>query len=324
MIYYLSTLKHNYTIIDFLAGPGKAMADRITPISYRELRERTSLPYGTWIFSDVDRLSGSQSVQILPHWRALKDAGVPVLNHPVNSMRRYELLRALRETGVNDFDAYMFTEHRKPKRFPVFIRKAADHGGAHSALLPDQTALDAELARLESENVWPGDKLIVEFIETADHAGIRRKYAALRIGDRLIPRQILHSKEWVIKRHDLHEPELVAEEIDYLAHGKDAERLMAIFDLANMQFGRIDYSFANGRLQVFEINANPTIIGRTSTAALDDPDAPRGATYRGVMERITAALEALDIGDGPAIPVTAKATNWNLLPADHSGSILVP
>lgn len=324
MIYYLSTRKHSYTITDFLEGPGKAIAARITPISYRDLRDLKSLPYGTWIFSDVDRLSGSQSAEIFSHWRALKDAGVPVLNDPINSMRRYELLRALHEAGSNDFDAYMFTEHRKPKRFPVFIRKAADHGGAHSALLPDQAALDAELARLEADNVWPGDRLIVEFIETADHAGIRRKYAALRIGDRLIPRQILHSREWVIKRHDLHEPELVAEEIDYLANGKDAERLMAIFDLANMQFGRIDYSFANGRLQVFEINANPTIIGRTSTAALDDPDAPRGATYRGVMEKITAALEALDIGDGPEIPVKPLKSNWNLLPAGHSGSILVP
>lgn len=323
MIFYLSTRKHSYTIVDFLAGPGKSLAKRIAPISYREFRELKTLPYGTWIFSDVDRLSGSQSVEILPHWRALKDAGVPVLNDPINSMRRYELLRALHEAGSNDFDAYMFTEHRRPKRFPVFVRKAADHGGAHSDLLPDQAALDAELARLDAENVWPGDKLIVEFIETADEAGIRRKYAALRIGDRLIPRQILHSREWVIKRHDLHDPEFVAEEIDYLAKGKDAERLMAIFDLANMQFGRIDYAFANGRLQVFEINANPTIIGRSSTAALDDPDSPRGATYRGVMEKITAALAALDIGDGPPIPVKARATDWNLLD-DHSGSILVP
>lgn len=323
MIYYLSTQKHNYTIVDFLAGPGKSLAERITPMSYRDFRRLEFLPYGTWIFSDVDRLSGSQSAQIMPHWRALKDAGVPVLNDPINSMRRYELLRALHEAGSNDFDAYMFTEHRRPKRFPVFVRKAADHGGAHSALLPDQAALDAELTRLEAENVWPGDKLIIEYVETADKAGIRRKYAAMRIGDRLIPRQILHSREWVIKRHDLHEPAFVAEEIDYLANGKDAERLMAIFDLANMQFGRIDYAFANGRLQVFEINANPTILGRRSTAALDDPDSPRGATYRGVMERITAALAALDIGDGPRIRVTAQKTDWNLLD-DHSGSILVP
>ncbi len=323
MIYYLSTQKHAYTIVEFLAGPGEELADRITPVSYRDFRAMKTLPYGAWIFSDIDRLSGSQSAQISPHWRALKDAGVPVLNDPINSMRRYELLRALNEAGSNDFDACLFIEHRKPTRFPVFVRKVSDHGGARSALLHDQAALDAELARLDAEGTWPGDKLIVEFVETADNAGIRRKYAALRIGNRLIPRQILHSREWVIKRHDLHDPEFVTEEIEYLAANPDAEKLMAVFDLANMQFGRIDYGFANGRLQVFEINANPTIIGRRSTVALDDPDSPRGVTYRGVMERVIDALAALDIGDGPPIEVTAQIPDWNLLP-DHSGSILVP
>ena len=323
MIYYLSTQLHSYTIEEFLAGPGETLANRIKPISYRELRGMKTLPYGAWIFSDIDRLSGSQSVEIYPQWRALKDAGAPVLNDPINSMRRYELLRALHEAGGNDFDAYVFNEYRKPKRFPVFVRKAADHGGAHSELLPDQAALDAELARLDAEEVWPGDKLIVEFIETADKVGIRRKYAALRVGDRLIPRQILHSREWVIKRHDLHDAEFVAEEIAYLAANPDAEKLMAVFDLANMQFGRIDYAFANGRLQVFEINANPTIIGRRSTAALDDPDSPRGATYRAVMERVIEALAALDVGDGPPIKVTAQPRNW-ALDGDHSGSILMP
>jgi hypothetical protein len=248
-------------------------------------------------------LSGSQSVEHYPKWRALKEAGAPVLNDPIYSMRRYELLRALREAGINDFDAYMLTEHRRPSRFPVFIRKAADHGGAHSPLLYDQAALDAELARLDAEGVWPGDRLIVEYVETADAAGIRRKYAALRFGDRLLPRQILHSKEWIIKRHDLHLPEMVAEEIAYLAANPHAEQLMAIFDLAGMEFGRIDYGFANGRLQVFEINPNPTIIGRWPPAAPDYRAAPRGATYRAVMERIVEALMALDAGEGPMVRV---------------------
>jgi hypothetical protein len=303
VIHFLTTQTHIYTILEFLAGAGSSIADRVRPLSYRDLRSMKELPAGTWIFSDVDRLSGSQSVEIYPIWRRLKDAGMRVLNDPVNSMRRYELLRLLHEDGINDFDAYMLTEHRRPKRFPVFIRKAFDHGGAHSPLLADQAALDAELARLDAEGAWPGDRLIVEFVETADASGTRRKYAALRLGDRLIPRQILHSKEWVIKRHDLHTPEFVAEEIAYLAANPDGERLMSIFDLARIEYGRIDYGYANGRLQVFEINANPTIIGRRSTAALDDPEAPRGATYRKVMERITEAFEALDSPAGPPIPL---------------------
>jgi hypothetical protein len=304
MIYYLATQTHLYTMRDFLAGPGAALAPRMRVSGYLALRNRRDLPRGVYIFSDIDRLSGSQSAEVYLAWQKLKDAGVTILNHPINSMRRYELLRKLHEDGINDFDAYMLVEHRKPKRFPVFVRKAYDHGGAHSPLLTNQAELDAEIDRLDKAGIWPGDRLIVEFVETADPHGVRRKYAAMRIGDRLIPRQILHSKEWVIKRHDLHTPEFVAEEIAYLDANPDAGLLMKIFELARIEYGRIDYSFANGRLQVFEINANPTVIGRSSTAALTDPDAPRGETYRGVMQRIVDAFEALDTeGEGPPIPL---------------------
>lgn len=305
MIYYLATLKHRYTMMEFLAGPGRPLARQIRVVSYRELRQMRQLPFGIWIFSDVDRLSGSQSSDVYPYWKALTDAGMTVLNHPIHSMRRYDLLRRLHEDGINDFDAYMMNEHRRPKRFPVFVRKAYDHGGAHSPLLPDQAALDAERARLDEAGIWCGDRIIVEFIETADAEGIRRKYAAFRVGDRLIPRQVFHSKEWVIKKNDLHSPELAAEEAAYLKANPHGDQLMKIFQLAGVEYGRIDYSFANGRLQVFEIYTNPTIIGRSSMARLNDPDQPRNPTYREVLKTLIEALAALDPGrDGP--PATVK------------------
>jgi hypothetical protein len=46
---------------------------------------------------------------------------------------------------------------------------------------------------------------------------------------------------------------------EYLqAHPHEAE-LRKIFDLANIEYGRIDYSLLNGKIQVWEINTNPNI-----------------------------------------------------------------
>jgi hypothetical protein len=295
VIYYLVTAKHHYTMQDFLDGPGGPLAGRVRVVTYKEFRSMRSLPFGTFVFSDVDRMSGSQSLELFKRWKQIVAAGARALNHPVLALRRYDLLRKLHEEGINRFDAYMMTEHRKPKRFPVFVRAASDHLGAISDLLPDQAALDAELARLRAEPVWPGDKLIVEFLPYADSDGVYRKYAAFRIGDSFVPRQMFAGRSWVVKKHELDTPDLAAEEAAYLDANPHRDELMRVFDMANIEYGRIDYTVIDGRVQIFEINCNPTVIGRTSGAALRSDSSPRGPTYRKAIGRYIEAMEAIDV-----------------------------
>ncbi|MEX1110088.1 MAG: hypothetical protein WEC00_14345 [Dongiaceae bacterium] len=295
MIYYLVTATHLYTMRDFLAGPGQPLAARLKVVTYKDFLSNKVLPFGTYVFSDVDRMSGSQSMDLLKRWKAIRAAGARTLNHPVLSLRRYDLLRKLYEEGINRFDAYMMTEHRKPKRFPVFIRSAFDHEGAKTELLADQAALDAELARLRAEPVWPGGKVIVEYEHYADAQGVYRKYAGFRVADRFIPRQILAATQWVVKQPELQTPELAAEEAAYLDANPHQDLLMRVFDLANMDYGRIDYTIIDGTVQIFEINSNPTVIGRTSGAALRSEDSLRGPAYRKAIGRYIEAMEAIDI-----------------------------
>ncbi|MEX2200077.1 MAG: hypothetical protein WD711_01680 [Dongiaceae bacterium] len=295
MIYYLVTATHHYTMQNFLDGPGKALAGSVRVVTYKEFRTLRSLPFGTFVFSDVDRMSGSQSLELSKRWKQIVAAGARALNHPVLALRRYDLLRKLHEEGINRFDAYMMTEHRKPKRFPVFIRSAFDHDGATTDLLKDQSALDAELARLRSEAAWPGDKVIVEYEHYADAQGVFRKYAAFRVADRLIPRQILAATKWVVKKPELQTAELAAEEAAYLDANPHGALLMQVFDMANIEYGRIDYTVIDGRVQIFEINCNPTVIGRTSGAALLSDSSPRGPTYRKAIGRYIEAMEAIDV-----------------------------
>ena len=295
MIYYLVTTKHQYTMRAFIDGVGKALAPRVRIVTYRDFMRSRRLPFGTYIFSDVDRLSGSQSSELVPYWNAIREAGAPVFNHPTQSMRRYDLLRKLNEEGINRFDAYMMTEHRKPKQFPVFVRAAYDHLGAISDLLPDQAALDAELARLRDAAIWPGDKLIVEFLPYADSDGVYRKYAAFRIGKGFVPRQMFAGRNWVVKIHELNTPDLAAEEAAFLDADPHRDELIRIFEIANIDYGRIDYTIVDGQVQVFEINCNPTIIGPVSGAALQSDESPRGPTYRKAIGRYIEAMEAIDV-----------------------------
>ena len=53
---------------------------------------------------------------------------------------------------------------------------------------------------------------------------------------------------------------------------------MAVFELANIQYGRIDYALHDGRIEVFEINTNPWSLSadRLIPALADLPDAGHG------------------------------------------------
>lgn len=281
---------------EFLAGLGKPLADIVRVHDYTEFLRIQRLPArATYVFSDVDRLSGSQSVKMFDRWKRLQDAGARVLNHPLRVMRRYDLLRWAYENGINDFDCYMVIEHRKPKRFPVFIRRAFDHEGSISPLIRNQAQLDRAIAAMRAASEWPGDKIVTEYIDVSNGDGVFRKYAAFRIGDTLFPRQIMAAKQWVVKKPEFDSAELAAEEAAYLEANPHGDQLMRLFEAARIDYGRIDYCVVDGRVQVFEINTNPSIIGPSSTAQILDPNSLRGPTYRKAIDKYMEAFAALDL-----------------------------
>ena len=307
MIFYLTSEKHPYTMRDFLAGLGKPLADIVRVHTYTEFLKIRKLPSrATYIFSDVDRLSGSQSLGIFERWKRLEAAGARLLNHPLRVMRRYDLLRWARENGINSFDCYMVIEHRKPKRFPVFMRRAFDHEGSISPLISSQDELDRAIAAMRAASEWPGDKIITEYLDVSDSDGIFRKYAAFRIGDVLFPRQIMAAKQWVVKKPEFDSAELAAQEVAYLDANPHGDQLMRIFEAARIEYGRIDYCVVDGRVQVFEINTNPSIIGERSTAQVLDPNSLRGPTYRKAIKRYIEAFAALDVRPNRLKPGAAR------------------
>lgn len=267
MIHFLSKRAHEYTwrrsLEHAYSLPDPAirreLIARVTLLSYEELFARRELPTGTYVFADLDRLSARETERAALYWQTLSEAGplVRPVNHPILSMRRFELLRHLYHAGINRFDVQRLTEPFRLKHLPVFIRSESGH------FEEDMTPLlhsPEEIQRAAADWARAGrsreDKLIVEFVDVSDGSGTFHKYNAHIAGDRVLALGRTDSDRWVIKGL-AHIPEkqavLERHKIEYGAE------LLAIMRLARIDFGRIDYALVDGKIQVFEINTNPTI-----------------------------------------------------------------
>jgi hypothetical protein len=286
---------------DYLAPPSllrrpcrRRAAREVVGRLVRYLRAPAVPPRGHYIFSDLELLSEDEAQRAALVWQAVAEAHpeVRLLNHPTRSMRRYELLRSLRERGMNTFDVYRLGEARSPVRYPVFLRVENDHGAARSPLLRTSEELAANVALLESQGWNRHSLLVTEFCDTIDAAGIYRKYSAFVVGDHVFPRGLQFSKHWVQKRADLLDDALLGEERAYVEANPHADVLRGVFRLARIEYGRADYGLRDGAMQVWEINTNPHITSVGARRRL------RPAIFDAAERRMAAALD--DILDGGA------------------------
>jgi hypothetical protein len=295
MIYFLTTRLHTYTVECLLQSPwGESFQPHVRLIPYETLLQAKKLPKGSYIFSDIDRLTPAETEQIAQVWQslAMKLPTAALLNHPIRSMRRYQLLRTLNEVGINQFNVYHLTEARLPKQFPVFIRGENDHNGPQSELLHSQIELENEIETFVQKGKSLVDKIITEFCPTADDKGITRKYSAVIIGKRILPRHVFFSsKNLILKLPDLIDSPFIEEEAKYLAENPHAEELRTIFDIAKINFGRIDYGYINGKIQVWEINTNPLLLWPIANKPEDDA---RLAVHTKFAEQMLDALLELN------------------------------
>lgn len=261
MIYYLVTREYSQTINLYLEGKGSRFARDVTPVYYEELKTKKRLPTGVYIFSDIERLSPEQAQYMSWIWQDIKQSGSGslVLNHPTRSLRRYELLRSLYERDINKFNIYRLTECRMPSRFPVFLRGENDHRGNTTGLLKDAHELEQTLEMMKVNGDYRDDCVMTEFCDTRDSQGVFRKYSAFRVGDRIIPFHVLFHNSWMIKGGKIYDDAYAKEEKSYIETNPHEDQLRDIFNLANIEYGRIDYSLLDGVLQVWEINTNPHI-----------------------------------------------------------------
>jgi hypothetical protein len=127
---------------------------------------------------------------------------------------------------------------------------------------------------------------VTEFADTAKGDGIYRKFAAFRVGDRIIPRHIFFSRDWMVKGNDLSDPELLAEERLYLQDNPHVDQLRTVFDTARVRWGRIDYGVDGDQIRVWEINTNPNVVPKKKWGA-------RAEVHDLFLRRLRSAFEEL-------------------------------
>lgn len=260
MIYFLVTAQNRLTIDRYLASWGRHLLRVLQPISYNHFFAHRHYIPGIYIFSDIELLNQHQREEASRTWNILSETKDTVLmNHPVHSMRRYELLKTLKQQGINRFDVYRPDESMKDPVFPVFIRGENDHKGSVSDLLYDADQLRAEIQTIK-ERQPDLDLLVTEFCDSSDYQGIFRKYSVFYVNGLILPRHLFFSNNWCLKMDDLHDKEYLDEEWQYINSNPHQERLREIFHLASIDYGRIDYSLVDGDIQVWEINTNPIIL----------------------------------------------------------------
>jgi hypothetical protein len=277
------------TSLDNLKLWQPSLRSTVRVVEYSKIVQLPDVPAATYIFTYVGTLWPDLRRRALVLRDALVDAGdrVTVLNDPRNVKPRYPLLRKLYELGWNTFNIYRPDEGRPPRRFPVFIRDDFSHRGSLTGLLHNEDEVQQALQAL-NELLDRRDLLIVEFEDVSDDEGYYRKYAVTRIGDRLIPHDIGLKKRWMVKSNKPPIPKQQAE-IRVFSEQEPPSRIMEIFDVAALDYGRIDYGLKDGEVCTWEINSNPWILWRPEVYEAHDRP-----MHEKISARLRDAFEAID------------------------------
>ena len=294
MIVYLTTPSNTYTLSEFLEDNAAAFGGRVRIKPYSALFKAREAPVATYIFSDLERLSLVGLLQAARVWRQLAagDPRIRLVNDPLRACRRYELLRRLHEAGINSFNVYRAADAFPDCRYPVFLRREDDHGGPVSTLIETPAALRAEIDGLAGRGLLRDNHIVVEYCAAPDDTGSFVKYGCFRVGDRIMPQNRLVARQWCVKKFEFFDDEVVRRDLAYVRSGAHDEAVRRVFDIAQVEYGRVDYAIVDGRLEFYELNTNPHNSYRGMDAI------PESREY--FTPRYVAAMRAIDCPADPA------------------------
>lgn len=261
MIYYVLPATSHHTMDEFFSYEEPAFVDRFRVIDFEQLPVMRRFERGTYVIAGIERATPAMKAIIASVCDQLDAAGGSrILNWPTRTLGRFELLSGLYAAGKSDVRVARVNDDLDALRYPVFIRSERAHDGNLSALLERPSAVRAALGTLLLEGHSLSDLMVLEFCSTADAHGVYRKYAAYNIGGRILGRSLNAGRQWMLKLETSDfTRELVMEDQRYVMENPYTEQTAELFEFANIDFGQIDFSIKNGRIQPWEINLNPTI-----------------------------------------------------------------
>lgn len=293
MIVFVNYGKHYYTHNALIGQPGLC---NIVCCNYDWLLNQEKPPPATYIFMDRERMDLWELKIFSALFQHLNKSGsgYRAINNPAQMLNRRSLLRALYAEGFNDFNAYALTERCLPKRYPVFLRREHDHDKPLTDLLRNEEALLGALTALRRLGEPEDGLMIVEYCAEPVSGNLFRKLSAYRIGDQTIFYNTVHENNWLVKYGTLNSATdlLYEEEQAMVRNNAFRDELSRAFQIARIDYGRADFGLVNGKVQVYEINTNPS-----TKPPEDHPNPIRTQTQLLAWEKYCAALSALDTTD---------------------------
>ena len=280
----------------------RPMRRSLVRTTYEEIIARGSVPRETMFFTDHERmgpdlldLARQLWDQVSPHCRCLND--------PHKVLTRARLLQTLFDAGINSHRVFAPGDVPANLRFPVFVRGADDHLGPLTDLLPDRPTLEQAMLGFAVQGRSIKDLLVVEYEDARGPDGTFRKFSAFRLGDTIVPRHLIVGAQWVLKVNSPTWRTHAVEEVVYARDNPHAAEVRRAFELAGIEYGRIDYGLVDGHIRVWEINTNPTVMSDLYRTARS-----RRPLQREFMARYRTAAEGLDsTAPGPDIPLAFRA-----------------
>lgn len=287
MIIFVTTVEHAYTHEQVV----RATTDmKIRVMNYESLFRQRS-PYATYVFTDLDRLSPANLVRAGRCFQHLRNGGSRVLNDPARWLSRAGLLRRLYQLGINSFDAYRVEEGCEPRRWPVFLRTEGDHGHPLSDLLHTSDEVNAAVNQAVKQGVPISALIIVEYAAEQISPGLFRKLSLFRIGTESVAATCVHDDQWLVKygKKGVATDELYQDELRIVSTNPYWPKLQRVFEVANIDYGRVDFGLVAGKVQIYEINTNPNI-----NFASEHPSELRLDSYRQFRANYLATLRMID------------------------------
>lgn len=293
MIIFLHKDRHSYTHTALIGEEG---VGEILCKNYSWVVSRNKLPKATYIFTDRERMDLWELRVYGALFQHLKDSGegYRVINDPSKMMNRSSLLRALYIKNINDFNAYLLTEKRFPDKYPVFLRRGHDHARPLTGLLKNELELKEALAKLHQDREPDDGILVTEFCSEPVEGTLFRKLSCYQVDTEIFFYNCIHEHSWLVKYATKNPASnaLYEEEQEMIVSNAFENEIRKVFEVANIEYGKVDFGLVNGKVQIYEINTNPM-----ARPPKDHSNPTRKKNQVLGWEKYRKALTALDTTD---------------------------
>ncbi len=295
-----------HSLVRYRGLEARTLQKRVSVVRVEDFAGRLLWPRGVYVFTTLDSMTPAQLRAAKWLWGELsfRPTCFACLNDPSRVIGRYRLLRQLHERGLNNFNVHRLCSLDSVV-FPAFVRYENLHRANLTGLLRSRSELEDAVASLLLSGERQEDLIVTEFLDYRSLDGHYRKWGAHICGSHVLAKHVFVGTQWMMKMKQSRFRLAGAEERAYVTENPHASLLEPVFDAAGCDWARVDYSFYDGRMQVWEVNDNPEFGKKWKH------DLGRRATHAVFYRRLEAAVDEVSAGieEGDPVEIAMSASD---------------